>query len=308
MPRPGAAFRPPGDQVFPPPAVLPAAPAITDHTAAEKYLIAATYYRRGLPIAAILVLLASIVAPWRVTPSEAVIVAFSLLGIVFFNAGLTWLIRHGQRRVIHVWGQILRRSNETLLAHRVLSSNEVREAVEKARMEARHVRPWDQDKWFDVAALIPTWPIPSGHAKVIEDHLAFLQKAGSLYSLQDAMSFAWWYLASSTAAFLLVWANHPAVCNIGARTCSGAIAGLDAHPRIGWFPYLAFNAAVGNTPSDAAARSPAAHLVLVATLLASVILLGAVGRNLWARVRVSPASGDPYLQSAMSRNKRSGPL
>jgi hypothetical protein len=297
----GDALRPPGNQVFPPPMVWPAASAIADPAADEKYLVAVTHYRRGLPIAAILVLLASIVAPWRVTPFEAAIVAFSLLGIVFFNAGLTWFFRYGQRRVTQVWGQILRRSNETLLTHGALSSNEVREAVEKARRDARHVRPWDSDKWFDVATLIPTWPIPSSFAKVIEDRLAFFQK-DSLYSLQDAMSFAWWYLASSTAAFLLVWANRPAVCNIGARACSGAIAGLDAHPRVGWFPYLAFNAALGNTPSDAAVRSPAAHLVLVATWLASAILLGVVGTKLWARVRMSPTP-DPYLQSAVSRYK-----
>ena len=105
--RPGAALRPPGDQVFPPPVVWPAASAIADPAADEKYLIVMTYYRRGLPIAAILVLLASIVAPWQVTPFEAAIVAFSLLGIVFFNGGLTCFFRYGQLRVTYVCGVIL---------------------------------------------------------------------------------------------------------------------------------------------------------------------------------------------------------
>jgi hypothetical protein len=242
---------------------------------------------RSFPIAGILVLVASVAAPWRVTPPDAVIVAVTILGLVAYSAGGNLWRWYAQRRSCRVMKRIVRRSNELRLTGQTLSSDEVREAVQDARREMRRGLPWSARYYPPtLSRFIPTWPLPTEAIDRIEREWAS-ESLMQMFSPIQAARFAFWYLSSSIAAFLLVWANQPAACDVGARVCSGAFAGFGVRPLVGSFPYLTFTAVVGNTPADIGARSPTAHLVLVATWLAGLTILSVFGSKLWTRIRVN---------------------
>ena len=249
---------------------------------------------------------ASIAAPWRVTPSDAVIIAVTILGLVAFSAGCEWRRRYCARRLCRVMMQLVQRSNASHAGRPPgwpiapgfpqPPIDEVREAVESprmalvktvedARVEMRRALPWTARYPATLRWFLPTWPLPPDAVERIEREFDFKPLLKAVSPIQAARS-ACWCLASSIAAFMLVWANQPAACGVGARVCSGALAGLDARPPVGSFAYLAFNAVVANTPADVGPRSPAAHLVLVATWLAALAILGIFGKKLWKRIRL----------------------
>lgn len=268
----------------------------------ERYVLLSSRLRRAFPLAAILALLASIAAPWRVTPTDAIIVAFSMVGLVAFSAASEWRREYLAQRVRPALEQLLWR-NYAASGERP-PSDDVRERAMLRRSVPRSAR-----KRLEREGYIPTWPLPAERVIRIQADLAMLELRKWLHPFHAAARFAFWCLVSSTAAFLLIWANQPTPCNIAARVCSGAIAGLDAHPSIGLFPYLTFNAVMfGNTPSDLVPRSPAAHLVQVATSVTGFVVLTIIGSRLWKRMRVD-MEGIPtnlFLKANENRGKPSG--
>ena len=193
--------------------------------------------------------------------------------------------------------QIVQRSNERRLTYLAalgpLPIDEIREAVRNARTEVRRALPWlsrpEAAVWLP--RFLPTWPLPPEAVERIEREFQ-LEPILKVFSPVQAARFACWWLASSIAAFLLVWANQPAVCDVGARVCSGALAGVDARPLVGSFSYLTFYAVTLNTPADVGVRSPAAHLVQVATWLGGLVILGVFGKKLFKRIRLDRLDGE----------------
>lgn len=257
---------------------------------AERDVLFGSQLRRTYPIVAILALLASIAVPWRVAPSGAVIVALGILALVAFSAGSEWRRKHlVYPRAQQALEKILRRNEKALT--QMLTSEEASDTVRYERATLRQAVPLSWRKQFDREGYVPTWPLPTEAVKRIQDDLESFNLMKWFHPFHAAARLAFWCLASSIAAFLFVWANQPASCNIAAQVCSGAIAGLDVRPPIGSFPYLTFNAVMfHNTPSDIGPRSLAAHLVMVATSVAGFVVIGIIGSRLWQRMRADTAS------------------